>query len=132
MSSKKYIVEGEGLPKWSNPISHAVVVNNMCFVSGRLAVNSDGIYERGTIQSETDLAFSNFFAALTNAGFDKDDIVFVDIAFDDLKDLPIVNMIFMKLFPEDKRPARTIYQAEALPFGGKIKITGTAVKDIVT
>lgn len=132
MSSKKYIVEGEGLPKWSNPISHAVVVNNMCFVSGQLAVNSDGIYERGTIQSETDLAFSNFFAALMNAGFDKDDIVFVDIAFDDLKDLPIVNMIFMKLFPEDKRPARTIYQAEALPFGGKIKITGTAVKDIVT
>lgn len=132
MAGKKYIVEGEGLPNWSNPISHAVVVNNMCFVSGQLAVNSDGIYERGTIQCETDLAFSNFFAALTNAGFNKDDIVFVDIAFDDLKDLPIVNTIFMKLFPENKRPARTIYQAEALPFGGKIKITGTAVKEIIT
>lgn len=132
MAGKKYIVEGEGLPKWSNPISHAVVVNNMCFVSGQLAVNLDGIYEKGTIQSETDLAFLNFFAALTNAGFDKDDIVFIDIAFDDLKDLPVVNMIFMDLFPKNKRPARTIYQAEALPFGGKIKITGTAVKDMVT
>ncbi|MEP3384173.1 MAG: hypothetical protein ABJN84_06360 [Flavobacteriaceae bacterium] len=38
MTSKKYIVSGEGHPKWSNPISHAVVVNNMCFVSGQLAV----------------------------------------------------------------------------------------------
>lgn len=131
MSSKKYITEGEGLPNWSNPISHAVVVNNMCFVSGQLAVNSDGEYVEGTIQHETNLAFSNFFAALTHSGFEKDDVVFVDIAFNDLNDLSEVNAIFMKLFSEDKRPARTIYQAEALPFGGKIKITGTAVKDII-
>ncbi len=132
MSNKKYIVDGDGLPQWSNPISHAVVVNNMCFVSGQLAVNLDGNYNQGTVQEETKLAFSNFFAALTNANFAKEDVVFIDIAFDDLEDLPVVNAIFMKLFPEKKRPARTIYQAEALPFGGKIKITGTAIKDLST
>jgi 2-iminobutanoate/2-iminopropanoate deaminase len=132
MSRKKYIVEGDGLPRWNNPISHAVVVNNMCFVSGQLAVDSEGNYIEGTIQNETDLAFANFLAALTNAGFTKTDVVFIDIAFDNLDDLQIVNTIFMKLFPENKRPARTIYQAEALPFGGKIKITGTAVKDLIT
>jgi len=52
MSSKKYITKGEGLPNWSNPISHAVVVNNMCFVSGQLAVNTDGKYVSGTIEQE--------------------------------------------------------------------------------
>ena len=56
---------------------------------------------------------------------------FIDIAFDNLKDLPEINKLYMELFPEGSRPARTIYQAEALPFGGKIKITGTAVKDIL-
>ena len=132
MSSKKYITEGEGLPNWKNPISHAVVVNNICFVSGQLAVNSDGEYVEGTIQDETNLAFSNFFAALRHSGFEKADVVFIDIAFNDLNDLPEVNTIFITLFPESKRPARTIYQAEALPFGGKIKITGTAVKNILT
>lgn len=130
MKEKKYITSGEGLPKWSNPISHAVVVNNMCFVSGQLAVNKKGNYVKGSIISEANLAFSNFFAALSNAGFAKDDVVFVDIAFNDLKDLPQVNEIFITIFPDDKRPARTIYQAEALPFGGKVKITGTAVKNI--
>jgi len=40
------------------------------------------------------------------------------------------NTIFIKLFPEGKRPARTIYEAAALPFGAKVKITGTAVKDL--
>ncbi|WP_438710176.1 RidA family protein [Aquimarina muelleri] len=130
MSSKKYICSGDGLPNWSNPISHAVVVNNMCFVSGQLSVNTSGEYVLGTALQEAELAFSNFFAALKNSGFTKNDVVFVDIAFDDLKDLPQINQLYIDLFPEGKRPARTIYQAQALPFGGKIKITGTAVKDI--
>lgn len=131
MSSKKYITKGEGLPNWSNPISHAVVVNNMCFVSGQLAVNTDGKYVSGTIEQEGQLAFANFFAAIKNAGFAKEDIVFIDIAFENLQDLPPINQLFIELFPKGKRPARTIYQAAALPFGGKIKITGTAVKDLL-
>lgn len=130
MPQKKYILKGDGLPNWSNPISHAVVVNNMCFVSGQLAINSAGDYVPGTILSEAKLAFSNFFAAIKNSGFVREDIVFIDIAFDDLNELSEVNKLYMELFPEGKRPARTIYQAEALPFGGKIKVTGTAVKDI--
>ncbi|MDW7692809.1 RidA family protein [Flammeovirgaceae bacterium SG7u.111] len=131
MNNKKYITKGEGLPNWSNPISHAVVVNNMCFVSGQLSVNIKGEYISGTILEEGNLAFSNFFSAIKNAEFEKEDIVFIDIAFDNLKDLPEINKLYMELFPENNRPARTIYQAEALPFGGKIKITGTAVKELV-
>ncbi|WP_298531919.1 RidA family protein [uncultured Algibacter sp.] len=131
MSTKNYITKGEGLPNWSNPISHAVVVNNMCFVSGQLSVNTDGKYVSGTILEEGNLAFSNFFSAIKNADFEKEDIVFIDIAFDNLNDLPEINRLFMELFPANKRPARTIYQAEALPFGGKIKITGTAVKELI-
>ncbi|NMH89358.1 RidA family protein [Flavivirga algicola] len=131
MDNKRYITNGEGLPNWSNPISHAVVVNNMCFVSGQLSVNAEGKYVSGTILEEGKLAFSNFFSALKNAGFEKDDVVFIDIAFNDLKELPEINKLYMGLFPEGKRPARTIYQAEALPFGGKVKITGTAVKVLV-
>lgn len=129
-NKKKYILKGKGLPVWNNPISHAVVVNNMCFVSGQLSVDRDGKYVSGTALQEAQIAFSNFFAAIKNAGFEKEDIVFIDIAFNDLIDLPEINQLFIELFPEGKRPARTIYQAEALPFEGKIKITGTAVKDL--
>jgi 2-iminobutanoate/2-iminopropanoate deaminase len=130
MPKKKYIIHGEGLPNWSNPISHAVVVNNMCFVSGQLSVSAEGFYIEGTALQEAEIAFGNFFAAIKHAGFKKEDIVFIDIAFTDLKDLPEVNQLYIDLFPEGKRPARTIYQVQALPFGGKIKITGTAVKDL--
>jgi 2-iminobutanoate/2-iminopropanoate deaminase len=38
--------------------------------------------------------------------------------------------LFIEFFPEGKRPTLAIYQAQALPVGGKIKITGTAVKEL--
>jgi 2-iminobutanoate/2-iminopropanoate deaminase len=131
MSNKKYIEHGSGLPKWDNPISHAVVVNNMCFISGQLSVDNEGNFVEDNIKEETKRAFDNFISAVVNSGFQKEDVVFIDIAFNDLSDLPEVNEVFMGLFEEGKRPARTIYQAQALPFGGKVKITGTAVKDLV-
>lgn len=129
MSSRKFITTGDELPQWSNPISHAVVVNNMCFISGQLSVDVSGKYVSGSIREEAELAFKNLFAAATAAGFSPDEIVFVDIAFADLNDLNPVNELYMEIFPEGKRPARTIYQAAALPFGGKVKVTATAVKD---
>lgn len=55
--------------------------------------------------------------------------MFVDIAFSDLSELGEVNDLFIRLFPEGKRSARTIYEAAALPFGGKVKVTGTAIKN---
>jgi 2-iminobutanoate/2-iminopropanoate deaminase len=129
VSTRKFITKGQGLPNWSNPISHAVVVNNMCFVSGQLSVDIDGEYVAGTIQEESMRAFNNVFSALKVAGFEKNEIVYIDIAFSDLSHANEVNLIYMNLFPEGRRPARTIYEAAKLPFGGKIKIVATAVKD---
>jgi 2-iminobutanoate/2-iminopropanoate deaminase len=131
MTSKKYIVEGKGSPNWSNPISHGVVANNMCFVSGQMSVNIAGQYVCTTALKEAELAFENFFAVLHNAGFKKEDIVFIDIAFEDLENLPEINQLYSSLFPENKRPARTVYEVQKLPFGGKIKVAGTAVKDLL-
>ena len=130
MNPKRYIIKGDGLPNWENPISHAVVANNMCFVSGQLSVNIEGKYVCDTALKEAELAFNNFFSAIENAGFKKDDIVFIDIAFDNLENLPEINQLYSGLFPENKRPARTIYEVQKLPYGAKIKIAGTAVKNI--
>ena len=127
--SRKFIESGARLPNWSNPISHAVVVGKMCFVSGQLSVNEEGNYVEGTITEEATLAFNNVFAALDAAGFDKSEIAYIDIAFSDLSLLNKVNKLYISLFPEGKRPARTVYEAAKLPFNGKVKIVATAVKE---
>jgi 2-iminobutanoate/2-iminopropanoate deaminase len=126
---RKYITEGRGLPKWATPISHAVVVNNVCHLSGQVSVNESGIYVPGTALEEAERAFENLFCALRAADFSISDVTFIDIALIDLNDLPKVNELFAKLFEEGKRPARTVYQAAALPFGGRVKVMGVAIRD---
>lgn len=126
---RKHIVTGEGLPKWTAPISHAVAVDNICYVSGQLSIDVNGKFVTGSVREEADRAFKNLFAALKAADFAVGDLAFVDIAFADLRDLNEVNRLFAEVFPEGKRPARTIYQVAALPFGGKVKVMGVAIKE---
>lgn len=126
---RKYITSGEGLPQWSSPISHAVVVDDTCYLSGQLALDAQGHHVPGTAAEEARLAFRNLFHALAAAGFEPGDLVFVDIAFADLAGVAEVNEVYASLFAAERRPARTIYQAAALPFGGKVKVMGVAVKD---
>jgi 2-iminobutanoate/2-iminopropanoate deaminase len=73
-------------------------------------------------------AFRNVFAAAAVAGFAIEEIVYVDIAFIDLVDVSEVNALYEELFLEGRRPARTIYQAAALPYGGRVKVQAVAVR----
>ena len=126
---RKYVTEGEGLPTSASPISHAVVVDNVCYLSGQLSVSAAGEYMPGTALEEAQRAFDILFCAMRAAGFAIEDVTFIDIAFADLEDLPKVNQLFAKLFPEGRRPARTIYQAAALPYGGRVKVMGVAIRE---
>ena len=124
----RYIVSGADLPAAPSPISQAVVAGDHCYVSGQLAVDSSGSFRPGPVRDEASLAFRNVFAALNAAGFSKDDIVYVDLAFIDLADLGAVNSLYGELFPEGRRPARTVYQAAALPYSGKVKVQAVAIR----
>jgi 2-iminobutanoate/2-iminopropanoate deaminase len=126
---RRFIDSGPGLPEWSSPISHAVVVDNHCYLSGQLSIAADGSYVPGTAREEAQRAFANLFAALRAAQFTVEELVFVDIAFVDLADAPDVNALYAELFPVGRRPARTMYQAAALPFGGRVKVMGVAIRE---
>ena len=126
--SHRYIISGPDLPAAPSPISQAVVAGDHCYVSGQLATDASGAFCGGSVRSEAELAFRNLFAALAAAGFTAADLVYVDLAFMDLNDLTEVNALYTELFPEGQRPARTVYQAAALPYGGKIKVQGVAVR----
>jgi 2-iminobutanoate/2-iminopropanoate deaminase len=126
--SRKYVTDVDGVPPSPSPISNAVVVGNQCWISGQLSVGPDGKYQPGTAREEAERAFAHVFRIAEAAGFAPTDIVYVDIAFIDLKDVPEVNVLYGSLFAEGRRPARTIYQAAALPFGGRIKVQAVAAR----
>jgi 2-iminobutanoate/2-iminopropanoate deaminase len=126
---RRFINSGPGLPDWTSPIAHAVVVNDTCYLSGQLSLDQDGRYVPGSAREEAERAFANLFAAVREAGFAASDLVFVDVAFVDLADAPAVNALYIELFAEGRRPARTMYQAAALPFGGRVKVMGVAIRE---
>jgi 2-iminobutanoate/2-iminopropanoate deaminase len=128
MTEKKYISTGTNIPPTTAPISQAVVAGNYCHVSGQIAIDANGNFVNGTIEEQLKMSFDNLFAVLTAANFSKDDMVFVDIAFIDLKDIAIVNPYFDSLFAAGRKPARTIYQAAALPMGAKVKVLAVAIR----
>ena len=125
----RFLAGGPGLPEAPSPISQAVVAGTHCYVSGQLAVDETGAFRPGSAREEADLAFENVFAALAAAGFGRHEIVFLDVAFIDLADVPAVNTLWAELFPEGRRPARTIYQAAALPYGGRVKVQAVAIRE---
>jgi 2-iminobutanoate/2-iminopropanoate deaminase len=125
---KRYIVNVDGVPPSPSPISNAVVVGNQCWISGQLSVGEDGSYVAGSARDEAERAFGHIFRIAEAAGFTRGDIVYVDLAFIDLADVKEVNALFASLFPEGRRPARTIYQAAKLPFGGRIKVQAIAAR----
>jgi 2-iminobutanoate/2-iminopropanoate deaminase len=126
---RQFITNTEGSPKVKSPISQAVVVGKHCYISGQLATDLEGNYVEGTVLEEAKLAFENIFSIVKLAKFSVSDIVFIDLAFINLGDVHEINKLYDSLFPEGKKPARTVYQAAALPYGGKIKVTAIAVKD---
>src|SRR5665213_445333 len=127
--NKRYIVEVDGVPTSPSPISNAVVVGKQCWISGQVSVGNDGAYASGTASEEAERAFANLFRITEAAGFARNDIVYVDLAFIDLADLKEVNEVYGRLFPMGQRPARTVYQAAKLPFGCKIKVQAVAAKE---
>lgn len=125
---KLFLEHVDGVPSSPSPISHAVVLGNQCWVSGQLSVGEDGAFVPGTAAEEAERAFGHVFRILAEAGFGQGDIVYVDLAFLDLDDLPAVNELYGQLFAPGRRPARTVYQAARLPFDGKIKVQVVAAR----
>jgi 2-iminobutanoate/2-iminopropanoate deaminase len=128
MNKRRFITKGENIPPSTAPISQAVVAGNYCHISGQIAMGKDGKFLGGTIEEQAKIAFDNLFAVLKETGFKKEEIVFIDLAFTDLADLPIITPYYSALFDNDRKPARTVYQAAALPAGAKFKVMAVAIR----
>lgn len=127
-TTRRHIVSGPGLAASPAPISQAVVAGNTCYVSGQLPIDAEGRFRPAPVGDQARLALTNLSAVLSVAGFSCGDLVFAEVVLTDLDDLAVVNAVYAEFFDDERRPARTVFQAAALPYGARVKVHGVAVR----
>ena len=115
-------------PAAVGPYSQAIRIGKMLFTSGQLGlVPETGAMPEG-IQAQAEQSLKNIGAVLTEAGYEKTDVVKTTVYIKDMNDFAAVNLIYAAFFG-DHKPARSCVEVARLPKDGLVEIEAVAVKD---
>lgn len=119
-----------GVPASTGAYTPAVVAGPLCFVSGQSPVDPvSGELVPGGAREQTEQTLTNLFAILAAAGFEPADLVSVTILLTDINDWDEVNAAYAARIPADRRPARMMVQAGAVPpAGARLEIQAIAAR----
>ena len=109
------------------PYSPGIISGNLIFVSGHIALKSDGELVDGDISEETRQTLVNLQAILNAAGTDFDHVVKSTIYLLTMDDFKAMNDIYKTYFNQPY-PARETIAVKELPKGAKVEISMIAIK----
>lgn len=125
---EKKIITTQNAPTPIGPYNQAVMVNNMLFISGQIALDAqDGTLYKGDIAIETEKVMNNLEAILKAAGMDFSNVIKTSIFLMDMGQFANVNEVYAKYFTHDF-PARETVQVSGLPKGVNVEISMIAAK----
>ena len=108
-------------PAALGPYSQAIQAGNLVFCSGQLGIDpATGKLAEGVV-AQADQAFKNISNVLAEAGATLDDVVKVTVLLADIADFARVNELYATKFSQPF-PARSAFQAAAIPAGGLVEI----------
>ena len=101
-------------PEAVGPYSQAVVVGNMVYTSGQIAINpATGAVEADTIEGQTEQICKNLSAVLEAAGSYLEKVVKTTCFLADMGDFAAFNAVYAKYFVT--KPARSCVAVKQLP-----------------
>lgn len=122
-------IETKAAPAAIGPYRQAVVVGDLIYTSGQIAIDPDTQeFVYGDIRMETSRAMDSLRAVIEAGGSSMDRIAKVTIYLRDMNDYPAVNAIYSSYFSEGCAPAREAVQVAGLPKNARIEISAIAVK----
>lgn len=123
----KSIIYTPDAPAPIGPYSQGVIAGgSFLFLSGQIALSSDGLMHGATASEQTSQALRNISALLTAAGCTSDNVVKATIYLQDMNDFAEVNAVYAEFFGESK-PARSTVQVARLPKDALVEIEVIAV-----
>ena len=108
------IVYTNKAPEAVGPYSQAVVVGNMVYTSGQIAINpATGAVEADTIEGQTEQICKNLSAVLEAAGSSLEKVVKTTCFLADMGAFAAFNAVYAKYFVT--KPARSCVAVKQLP-----------------
>ena len=118
----KEVIHTDKVPPAKVPLSQAIKVGDMVYLSGQLGNDSaTGMLVPGGIGPEMRQVCENMKAVLEAAGSSLEKAVKVTIFMTDLSEMIEMNNVFNEYFPENP-PARTTLAVKELVAGARVEI----------
>ncbi len=126
----KKIIKTKNAPAPLGPYSQAVLINNILYTSGQIAIDpKSGNLITNNISDETEQVMQNLKAVLTAAEMNFDDVVKTSIFISDMDDFAAINTVYGSYFNEAIAPARETIQVAKLPKNVNVEISVIAIKE---
>jgi 2-iminobutanoate/2-iminopropanoate deaminase len=125
----KKIIFTEKAPAPIGPYNQAVLVGNILYTSGQIAINplnNELVLEN--IESETKQVMENLKAVLEAAEMTFENVIKVSIFISDMNNFSKINSIYSAYFNEATAPARETVQVAGLPKNVNVEISVIAIR----
>ena len=124
---EKRIVQLPGSGPSAAPISPAIIVGDLVFVSGQIGIDpKTGQLVEGGTEQQAEQVLKNLAVVLEAAGSSMAHVVKATVFLADMNDYQTMNQIYRNHFKQDF-PARSAVQVAKLPFNARIEIEAVAV-----
>jgi 2-iminobutanoate/2-iminopropanoate deaminase len=125
----KKIITTEKAPQPIGPYNQAVLVGNMLYTSGQIALDPDtGELVMDSIEVETTQVMNNLKAVLEAADMNFKNVIKASIFISDMNSFAAINSVYGQYFDEATAPARETVEVANLPKFVNVEISVIAVK----
>ena len=121
------VISTKDAPSAIGPYSQAVMIDNMLYSSGQIALKADGTLNDGDIKTQTTQVMQNLTEVLKEAGMDFTNVIKTTIFLSDMNDFVSMNEVYESYLTEPY-PARSTVAVKTLPKNVKVEIEVIAFK----
>ena len=125
----KKIINTSKSPAPIGPYNHAILRDNMLFISGQIALDPISMkLNNNSIENETNQVMMNLKYILEEANMDFSNVVKTTIFLSDMDLFEKVNNIYGKYIIEGDEPARETIAVKTLPMRVNVEISMIAIQ----
>ena len=107
------------LPKAIGPYSQAITHNGLLYSSNQIPLTADGEMVERDLKVQARQVLENIKNLVESLECSMNDVIKVTIYIQDMKDFPIINVIFAEAFG-DHKPARSTVEVSGLPMDSMV------------